>query len=239
MNREQIEELACLDALDALDGEDVAAWREVRGKDPGASRLRDEIADVAARLSLLASSAEAPAELRRRVMDRVFGAENGDRTASETANSRGFAAWAAAAAIALLALAGISATTRQKENVLVRDLRSNPHDLCLPLGGYGDYAGARASVLWDSGQRGWYVQAGGLPAIPATHCYRIWAVDAEGAVHDCGELPVRGAGLARRFVRPADAIQSMQGFAITIEPAAGSPNAPTSPAVLISAGLRS
>ena len=238
MNREQIEELACLDALGALDGEDVAAWQKVSAQDTEASALRDELADVAARLSLLASQVEAPAALRKRVMERIFGDDAG-RKPTETARPFGFAAWAAAAAIVLLVLAGASATTRQKESVVVRDTRVNPQDLTVALEGYGDYADVKANVLWDSGQRGWYVQAHGLPELPASHCYRVWAVDADGAVHDCGDLPLRAGGLARRFVLPGDSIKSMQGFAVSIEPAGSAPSAPTSPAVLISAALKS
>jgi len=238
MNREHIEELAALDALGALDGDDVAAWDRVRSEDAAASRLRDELGDVAARLSLLASRVEAPAALRQRVMDRVFGA-TGDSTETEVSHHFGLTTWAAAAAIVVLALVGASATTRQKENVVVRDMRAEPQDLTVPLEGYGDYAGVKANVLWDSGQRGWYVQAAGLPELPSTHSYRVWAVCADGKLHDCGELPLRHGGLARRFVQPGDAINSMQGFAVSIEPADSLPSAPTSPAVLISAGLKS
>ena len=238
MNRDQIEELACLDALGALDGDDVAAWARVRAENADASRLRDELGDVAARLSLMASQVEAPAVLRQRIMGRVFGATN-DKESTEVSRPFGLTAWAAAAAIVLLALVGASATTRQKENVVVRDMRAEPLNLTVPLEGYGDYAGVKANVLWDSGQRGWYVQAAGLPELPSTHSYRIWAVCADGKLHDCGELPLRHGGLARRFVQPGDAINSMQGFAVSIEPADSLPSTPTSPAVLISAGLKS
>ena len=238
MNRDQIEELAALDALGALDGDDVAAWARVRSEDADASRLRDELGDVAARLSLMASQIEAPAALRQRVMDRVFGDGIGRQTV-QASRPFGYAAWAAAAAIVLLALVGASATTRQKENVVVRDMRAEPQNLTVPLEGYGDYSGVKASVLWDSGQRGWYVQAAGLPDLPSSHSYRVWAVCADGKLHDCGELPLRHRGLARRFVQPGDAINSMQGFAVTIERADSLPSAPTSPAVLISAGLKS
>jgi anti-sigma-K factor RskA len=238
MNRDQIEELAALDALGALDGGDVTAWEQVRAENADASRLGGELADVTARLLLPASPIAAPAALRQRVMDRVFG-DDSDRNAAQASQPSGYTAWAAAAAVVLLALAGASATTRQKESVVVRDVRENPQDLSIPLAGYGDYAGVKANVLWDSGQRGWYVQASGLPALPATHRYHVWAVCAEGKVHDCGELPLRHGGLARRFVQPGDAINSMQAFAVSIEPAGSAPSAPTSPAVLISAGLKS
>jgi anti-sigma-K factor RskA len=236
MTREQIEELAALDALGALDGEDLSAWQQVRSTDKGAERLRDELADVAARLSLLAADLKAPDALRQRVMDRVFG---DNQEVREATRIPAWSTWAAAAAIALLALVGASATTRQKESVVVRDSRAEPQELAVSLEGYGDYAGVKANVLWDSGQRGWYVQASGLPALPNSHCYRVWAVDAGGVVHDCGELPLRRGGLARRFVQPGDAIDSMQGFAVSVEPAGSAPSAPTSPAVLISAGLKS
>lgn len=237
MNREQIEELASLDALGALDGDDLAAWQRIRSEDAAADRLRDNLADVAAKLSLIAAPCEAPAALRRRVMDRVFGAE-ADCKPAETSHHFGAAAWAAAAAIILLAVAGASATTRQKESVVVRDARENSQNLTVPLSGYGDYADVKASLLWDSGQRGWYVQAAGLPELPSSHSYRVWAVCADGKLHDCGELPLRHGGLARRFVQPGDAINSMQGFAVSIERADSLPSAPTSPAILISAGLK-
>jgi anti-sigma-K factor RskA len=235
MTRDQIEELAALDALSALEGEDLAIWERLRGEDPSALRLRDELAGAAAQLSLLAPAATAPSALRQRVMDRVFGGQPSDKTVTEAVRPFGFAAWAAAAAIVLLVLVGASATTRQKESVVVRDARPDPQNLQIALEGYGDYAKAKAHVLWDSGQRGWYVQAGGLPVLPATHSYHVWAVDADGAVHDCGELAVREGGLARSFVQPGDGISSMQGFAVTIEPVGSSSPAPTSPAVLISA----
>jgi anti-sigma-K factor RskA len=92
--------------------------------------------------------------------------------------------------------------------------------------------------LWDSGQRGWYVQADGLPALPSSHRYRVWAVDADGVVHDCGELPLSAGGAARRFVQPGDGIDSMLGFALTVEPAGTSPEAPSTPAVLFSPALQ-
>jgi hypothetical protein len=235
MNRDQIEELAALDALGALDGEDLAAWQRVSGESPAARLLRDEFSDAAIQLFLLAPALTAPTALRQRIMDRAFGGQSAGSAVSEAGRPFGYAAWAAAAAVLLLVLVGASATTRQKESVVVRDARPDPQNLQIALEGYGDYAKAKAHVLWDSGQRGWYVQAGGLPNLPATHCYRVWAVDAEGMVHDCGELPMREGGLARSFVQPGDDISSMQGFAVTIEPVGSRSPAPTSPAVLISA----
>ena len=235
MTRDQIEELAALDALSALEGEDLATWDRVRGENPSALRLRDDLADAAAQLCLLARAAIPPSALRQRVMDRVFGGQPSDKTVTEAVRPFGFAAWAAAAAVVLLVLVGASATTRHKESVVVRDARPDPHNLQIVLQGYGDYAKAKAHVLWDSGQRGWYVQAGGLPLLPATHSYHVWAVDGDGVVHACGALAVREGGLARSFVKPGDNMSSMQGFAVTIEPVGSSSPAPTSPAVLISA----
>lgn len=235
MTRDQIEELAALDALSALEGEDLVTWERVRGENPSALRLRDDLADAAAQLCLLARAAIPPSALRQRVMDRVFGGQPSDKTATEAVRPFGFAAWAAAAAVVLLVLVGASATTRQKESVVVRDARPDPQNLQIVLQGYGDYAKAKAHVLWDSGQRGWYVQAGGLPLLPATHSYHVWAVDGDGVVHACGALAVREGELARSFVKPGDNMSSMQGFAVTIEPVGSSSPAPTSPAVLISA----
>lgn len=239
MNREQIEELAVLDALGALDGDDLATWAEVQASNADAVRLRDKFADTAAHLSLLASAVPVPDALRARVMNAVFGDDTAQTPAhTETARPFGRAAWAAAAVIVLLALAGTSGITSGQENVVVVDSRENPVVLFEPLGGYDDFQQARMAVLWDSGQRGWHVQASDLPALPDSHHYRLWAVDADGVLHDCGDAPARGGGSGHRFVRPLTPINSMQGFVVTIEPADTLPTNPSSPAVLTSLSLR-
>lgn len=239
MNREQIEELAALDAMAALDGEDLAAWSKVAASDPSAARLREELADAAAHLSLLAASVPVPDELRRRVMGAVFGDGATEETSmSKPSSSFGWSAWAAAAIVVLLALAGTSGITAGKEKVIVRDARANPEILSEKLDGYGDFQAANMAVLWDSGQRGWHVQAVQLPFLPASHEYRLWAVDAEGKLHDCGQAPAGNGGNGYRFVRPLTPIDSMQGFAVTIEPADRQAPQPSSPAVLISPSLR-
>jgi anti-sigma-K factor RskA len=239
MNREHIEELAALDALGALDGNDVAAWEAAGQENPALLRLRDEFADVAARLSLLAADVPAPAALRSRVMDAVFGAET--KRANETEQSEttfGWAAWAAAAAVVLLALVGASETTARKESVVVRDARPDAGSPFVALDGYGEFSKAKASVVWDSGQRGWWMQAEGLPSLPATHSYRVWAIgDRDGEVYDCGELPAAN-GCARVFLAPGSGLNSMRGFAVSVERAGTKPQTPGTPMVLITPALR-
>ena len=239
MNREHIEELAALDALGALDGDDASAWQKASAQDPAAAKLRDEFGDIAARLSLLASEVPAPAELRSRVMDAVFGSET--KRANETEmpeQSLGWPVWAAAAAVVFLALVGVSETTARKESVVVRDARPDAGAPFVALDGYGEFAKARASVVWDSGQRGWWMQAEGLPALPATHRYRVWAIGSgDGEVFDCGELPAAN-GCGRIFLSPDPAVNSMRGFAVSIEPAGTKPAAPGTPMVLITPALR-
>jgi len=242
MNREHLEELAALDALGALDGDDVAAWEKLGAENSEAARLRDEFTDIAARLSLIASDVPAPAALRARVMDAVFGSES--KRASETESNAaddsrsGWAAWAAAAAIVLLSLAGAAGTTARKESVVVRDVRPDAGAPFVALSGYGDFRAAKASVVWDSGQRGWWMQAEGLPALPATHRYRVWAIgEQDNEVLDCGELPSAN-GCARVFLTPDPRVSSMRGFAVSVEPAGSQPSAPGTPMVLITPALR-
>jgi len=242
MTREQIEEVAALDALDALDGQDLAAWEAICQTDASAARLRDELADASAHLSLLATEVETPVALRGRVMDKVFGSsEPASPTTTEATDGRHgvWSAWAAAAAIVALALVGTAATTRQKESVVVHDGRPDAGAPYVALTGYGDFTSTVASVLWDSGQRGWWMQAAGLPALPPTHRYHVWAIgEGEGQIYDCGELPRRSGGLARRFMQPPPEIKSMQGFVVSIEPVGRAGAKPSSPAVLITPALR-
>ncbi len=240
MNREQIEELAALDALGALDGDDLTAWRALVQNDAAASRLRDELAEAAAGLAMLAPEAKAPEALRCRVMGAVFGTDTAESPSTTEAGQNGaWPAWAAAAAIAALALVGTAATTSQRESVIVRDARPDAGAPYVALTGYGEFADSTASVLWDSGQRGWWLQASGLPALPPTHRYRVWAIgEGDGQIYDCGELTVRPGGLARRFLQPPLEVESMQGFAVSIEPVGRQGGKPSNPAILITPALR-
>lgn len=239
MTREQLEELAALDAVGALDGADAVALESACAADPAAAALRAEFHDAAGAFAVAtAPRLDAPDALRQCVMDKVFGPA-GPTVRDTDHGTFGRGAWAAAAAIAVLALAGASATTRSKESVVVRDVRSDAGAPFVALSGYGDFARSSASVLWDSGQRGWWMQAAGLPALPPTHGYRVWAIGPEtGQIYDCGPLPVGRDGTGRRFLTPPGEINSMRGFAVSIEPLGAEAPQPTSPAILLTPALR-
>ncbi len=239
MTREQLEELAALDALGALEGEEAAAFEAACAADPSAAELRAGMHDATTAFAVAtAAGVQAPDALRARVMDKVFGPAALPAAAVEEGNF-GRVAWAAAAVVAVLALAGVSATTRGKESVVVRDARGDAGTPFVALSGYGDFSGSNASVLWDSGQRGWWMQAAGLPELPANYSYRVWAIgSADGQIYDCGPLPVGSDGTGRRFLTPPGDINSMRGFAVSIEPANADAPRPTSPAVLLTPALR-
>jgi anti-sigma-K factor RskA len=241
MNREQLEELAALDAMGALDGDDLTAWEAACSANKDAAALRDEFAAAAAQLALLSAPAVAPAGLKRRVMNAVFADDTPAAQEAVRPNvSFGWPAWAAAAAVALLAIAGTASTTARKESVVVRDDRVVPGSPFVELAGYGDFGKSVATVLWDSGQRGWWLQAFGLPKLPSTYRYHVWAVCGNnGALYDCGELPPSRDGQVRTFLQPDQGITSMCGFVVTVEPSSYRGSAPSSPAVLITPGLKS
>lgn len=73
MNQDQIEELAALDALGALDGGDLALWEKESKDNPVVLLLRDEFSAAVAQLALLAPAATAPSILRQRIMEKTFG----------------------------------------------------------------------------------------------------------------------------------------------------------------------
>lgn len=147
-------------------------------------------------------------------------------------NASGPFAWAPGAIILFLALAGAVAITNHHETGTGRAANTS-----IPLTGYGDFAAARGTVLWNSGQQGWHVQLAGLPPIPSFYRYRIWAVSADGNLHDCGELLTQADDTARHLILSGNMLPSLQGFAVTIEPSGTRPTAPSTPAVLISPGI--
>ena len=134
MTHDQIEELASLAALGALDGEDLVFWEETKISDPKAGKLQAELNDVAAQLSFLATETKAPDELRKRVMNTVFASDHDRKPGNTPVNPQshlGWAATAAVAAIAILALVGTAGIARKRYGSLAlpaapRQVRERP-----------------------------------------------------------------------------------------------------------------
>ncbi|HVZ40212.1 MAG TPA: anti-sigma factor [Candidatus Kapabacteria bacterium] len=78
--------------------------------------------------------------------------------------------------------------------------------------------GTIATVVWNASSRQLRLDRGTLPAAPAGKQYQLWAL-ADGRPIDAGLVVEGDAGL-----QPMKRIERAQAFAITLEPAGGSPS---------------
>ncbi len=229
--QEEKESLAALAGLGALDGADAEAWQRLCAQDPETARLGERMEQTVALLGLLTPAVAPPAELRDRIMASISVVPAPDfSSASATPQASGGWSWAAAASIALLAAWAGVAGWNQKETVLVQDARPDAGTPFVLLSGSSP---ASATVLWDSGQRGWYLQAANLPAPPAGAHYEVWVVgDPAAPAQACGPLPLNHQGHGRTFLRPPSSVDQMTGFIVTLETGDGSPQQPSREIVL-------
>ena len=257
-NREQIEELAALQALGLLEAgsPDLAAWLESAG--PEKQDLAAELKIAAAALSVLAPPVAPPPQVRERLLASLGPAREPARRPGRSA-----AAWlAAAAAVILLAVAGLDdwKLRRQRDELFGRtaDLSQRLSDTqnqlsaaqvekarqelyrrvlesddvkVLFLGGKDPQPSARAKVFWLEKARRGVIVAGNLAALPPDKQYELWVFD-KGKPVPAGVFDADASGRVLFESADLSAISAAQNFAVTIEPKGGVP-APTGPIVLI------
>jgi len=106
------------------------------------------------------------------------------------------------------------------------ELLRDPATRVVELRGAGPRAEATARLIWND-QAGGHLLVANLPPAPAGKAYELWMLGGP-APRPAGVFQVDASGRAVQDVGPATGASS---FAVTIEPAAGSP-APTGPVVL-------
>ena len=256
--REQLEELAALQALGALEAgsPELAAWLE--GAGPEEEALLAELRTAAAALAVEAPPVAPRPQVRERLLASLGPARMPARRPGGSA-----AAWLAlAAAVILLVVAGLDdwklrsqrddlfgrtadlsqrLTAAQKElsaaqvekarqELYSRVLESDDVKV-LFLGGKDPQPSARAKVFWlEKAKRG-VVVAGNLAALPPDKQYELWVFD-KGKPVPAGVFDADASGRVLFESVDLSAISAAQNFAVTIEPRGGVP-APTGPIVLI------
>lgn len=116
----------------------------------------------------------------------------------------------------------------------VNDLVARPGSRLTLLAGLQPAPQARARVLWDAATRDAVLLASGLQPPPPGKAYEVWVIGASNRPVPAGVfLPAPDGTILLNLPRVADTADP-RTFAVTIEPAAGSP-APTGPMVLAGA----
>jgi anti-sigma-K factor RskA len=257
---DRFRELVPLAALDALDGQDLLDFREHL---PGCAQCQAELAaynEVAGRIGPAAGTVPPPPGVRDRVLANV-GATAGRARAGRPA-PRWWPVWLATAAAVALAV-GLVATrtrlerTRERAEALgreleqargevsqlrealveagsVRDLVARPESRLTLLAGLKPAPQARGRVIWNATTREAVLLASGLEPAPEGKAYEVWVIGPSNRPVPAGLFQPRPDGSALVSLPRVEDTAQPRTFAVTVEPAAGSPS-PTGPMVLAGA----
>jgi anti-sigma-K factor RskA len=244
MTRDEIGGLAAAYALGSLEAEDRARFEALlRTGDPEAvAALRDfegALTDLAA-----AAPETPPPAVKAALMERIAAAPPAARAPAPPLPRRR-AIWpvvlsgAMAAGLAAIAVGwSVSSTYEQRLDALARDaeqlkaeLRSqqtvitilrDPATQMIALAGQAPAPSARARMMWHAKAGGVFVAAG-LPEAPAGKAYQLWAIAGNNAPVSAGVFSVDASGTGSLSVRPLPGVATVDGFAVTLEPAGGLP----------------
>lgn len=254
-------ELLPLAALDALDGEDAAEFRRHLATCEGCRTELAAFERVAAAIGTSVTPMPPPPRLRDRVLaavaaplsrpaavrpPRVFPWRGTLATAAvlvlavallvtreqlqrERARAQALAAEAEQARRELAGLQEALAEARS-----VRDLVVRPDSRLTLLAGLPPAAGARARVIWNASTREAVLIASGLPAPSPGKAYEVWVIGESKQPAPAGVFQPAADGTALVHLPRVEETARPRTFAVTIEPAAGSPS-PTGPMVLAGA----
>ena len=245
--------LAAVYVVGALDGDDLVRFEAhlAEGCEACTSAVR-ESHEALARLALADTPAVPPPSVKTALLERIAAAAAG-RRASRVGWLTWTAATAAVVALAAMLTAGIvatryeaqlgqmardMATTRerlQRDEAALREqvtayrgaveLLRDPATRVIELRG-GTPASAR--LIWND-KAGGHLLVANLPAAPAGKTYELWTLGGP-APRPAGLFQVDASGRVVQRVEPV-AGPPAKGFAVTLEPAGGSP-APTGPILL-------
>jgi len=253
-------DLVVLAALDALDGEDRAAFEALVAKDPEIQREVAAYRELVGRLGTATAPVPPPAALRERLL----------RETRPAPAARPLAWLSPALATALVAaLAGLVVVFAQRNaarreaaferqaaqearqvaqraeaeaaalreslaiEVAFRELVIRPQSRVVSLAGLPPAPQANARVVWHAERREAVLLASGLAAAPAGKAYELWII-AKAAPVPAGVFQVDAQGRAVFRLPEGLDFAGVKTFAVTLEPEAGVP-APTGPMVLAGA----
>ncbi len=212
---EPTEELASLYALDLLDGAELSAFEERLRSE---SELRDLVEDLRAAASVLAYTSPTPAlspDLEVRVRRAVLHA------ARPTAAPRGqWIPWAIAAALltSCVLLAVDRARVRQRVAQLEQRDFFAQTQIAILSSQLDSAPKARAVVVWDAQKQEGVLKVIDAPVTAADHDYQLWVVDPRYKQPvDAGVFGVQPDGATKITFRPKAKIDSIKGFAVSLE----------------------
>ena len=250
--RESLRDLAPGYVLGALTPEETRAFEAAL---PGSPELQQDLAELRELSALLASrdAATPPADLKQRVRDRISAAKTADlsprlavrppserRSFAPVALGMGFAASLLLAAGLFLRSNGLARELLERE----RDLAHRDATLAALLEPGVELTTLTATgeappiikLFWNQGRHTLLLQTFRLKPAPDGRAYQLWLMPKSGSPIPSQVFNTQPGGrqLIEGVSVPAD--QQIAGFAVTVEPAGGSPQPTTTPILFGSVG---
>jgi anti-sigma-K factor RskA len=248
MSRAEWLELAELYALGILDGDDLVRFEAyVAEGDPDCLRVIRETRELLSTLPKTLPPMEPSPAIRQRLLAQIDLEAMDPNPRRRWRISGLVAAILVAAACLVLGLIWgreqVSRIVHQREQQVrtlqeelarrdrIQQLLENPRVRSVALVGLAPRSGASGRVLFNRDTRTGVLLAIGLPAPPAGKAYELWGLAGTSAPIPAGVFTVDRNGRALHNLPPFPKAQTIDGFAITLEPAGGSA-APTPPILL-------
>jgi anti-sigma-K factor RskA len=228
MNREQLQELACLHALGALTPEEARAFEEQLRRDPELQKLCRELQDVTAGLALNVTAAAPSPQLKERILAATAGSAREKivrlpETRDERKPAFTWIPWALAACFAVLAGA-----------LWLRPPASEPARQIAMLNPPPAVTNSTASgiSMWDPVKKEGTLIVQNLAPVPAGKDYQLWVIEKGKAPVNAGVFSVDMNGSAQIRFKPKADVAIAATFAITLEKQGGVP-APEGTMILV------
>lgn len=234
---DNIMELLTAYALDALEPEETIQVIQLLQAQP---ELRSTLAELRAAADVLPYAlpeAEPPPDLRQRTLDHALGRSNRVAPSTVADAGRRLRRWVVAlAAVAVVALvaAGVAWQQLTSARAEIASLRQQQQQLAQTVA----QSVAVVELQGNSGHgsvvrtaNGALVVAAHLPPLPNDRVYQLWFIKGQEAPISGGTFGVDPQGNALLSLAPGASTPNADTFAITNEPAGGSPG-PTTPPLI-------
>ena len=228
MNEETRENVA-LYALGLLEPEERSAMEDQLSQDRELATQLGHDAAVLSALALSAPSLSPSPHLRTVVLQRAALTAGGGRRSPFAA----FVPWAIAACLVLTTALGWQQVWRLRQEIA--ELRASGDLAALQVARLeskaADLPEIRAEIVWSPATNRGVLRTVQLPVAPPGQAYQLWIFEkGDPSPRPAGVFPGGDAG--EIAVRPAVPIRDAESFAVSIEPAGGSPQ-PTGPVILL------
>lgn len=231
------QDLAARYALGELNDRQAASFRAELARDPQLDQFVSELQETFAEMALAADPKNPPPELLDRILDRVHhDATEGEPVVEAKVVRPNWLPWALAACLAIACtLLSVELGNVRRENSALRTQDALSQMRIATLNAQTEaYAKVLAVVVWDAEKQRGIVKLDQLAQPAADRDYQLWMIDPNRAAPiSAGVVSVDSNGIAQASFKPAQKIQSVSKFAVSIERKGGAP-APEGPIILIS-----